>query len=136
MRHVHIAIGLIQQGDKYLLQLRDGGPEIGGAGLIGCFGGKIDKGEEPLASFCREILEEMALSPKPHEVKHLGMVRVKSDHQLELVKVTGHVFHWELKTDKKPRIKEGKLIIMTKTEALSSLDKMTTGTRAVFEKLV
>ena len=136
MRQVHIAIGLIQQGDKYLLQLRNGDPKIGGAGLVGCFGGKINEGEEPLATFCREIFEEMSLQPKPNEVKKLGIVNVESDHQLEAVKVTGHVFHWEYKESNRPAIAEGELIEMTLDEALNSLDKLTTGTRAVFEKLI
>ncbi len=136
MRQVHIAIGLVQQGDKYLLQLRNGEAKIGGAGLIGCFGGKIDKNEDPLQTFCREIFEETSLQPKPHEVKKLGIVKVKSDHLLEPVKVTGHVFHWEYKDNKMPQINEGELVIMTLAEALSSLDKLTTGTRAVFEELI
>lgn len=136
MRQVHIAIGLVQQGDKYLLQLRNGEAKIGGAGLIGCFGGKIAKNEDPLNTFCREIFEETSLQPKPHEVKKPGIVNVESDHQLEPVQVTGHVFHWQLKSSKKPRIREGELIIMTRDEALASLDKLTTGTRAVFEELL
>ncbi len=136
MRKLTIALGLIQQGDKFLLQLRNGPAKIGGAGLIGCFGGKINDGEDPLATFCREILEETSLQPKPHEVKKLGMVNVRSDHQLEPVKVTGHVFHWEFKGVKEPKIREGELIVMTLDEAQANLDKMTTGTRAVFEELV
>ena len=136
MRRVHIAIGFIQQGDKYLLQLRNGEKKIGGAGLIGCFGGKIHDGEDPLMTFCREILEETSLNPKPHEVKKLGVVNVDSDHNLELVKVTGHVFHWSLKDKEKPKIKEGELIIMTKDEALANLDKLTTGTQTAFTELL
>lgn len=136
MREVYIAIGLIQQGDKFLLQHRNGEPKIGGAGLIGCFGGKIDQGEDPLDTFCREVLEEVGLKPKPHEIKSLGIVQVKSDHNLEPVKVKGHVFHWQLKSTKTPDIKEGELVSMTLREALANLDRMTTGTRAVFEELL
>lgn len=136
MRQLHVAIGFIQQGDKFLLQLRNGDPKIGGAGLIGCFGGKIDEGEEPLATFCREILEETTLRPKPHEVTKLGLVNVKSDHNLETVRVTGHVFHWRLVSPKMPKIKEGGLVFMTRAEAMANLDKFTTGTRAAFEELL
>src|SRR3989344_125913 len=121
MRQVHVAIGLIQQGDKYLLQLRSGETKIGGAGLIGCFGGKIDKNEDPLDTFCREIFEETSLQPKPYEVKRIGIINVRSDHHLEPVKVTGHVFHWEFRGNKKPRIKEGELVLMTRDEALANL---------------
>lgn len=119
-----------------MLQLRTGEAKIGGAGLIGCFGGKIDKNEDPIDTFCREIVEETSLQPKPHEVKRLGIVKVESDHRLEPVRVTGHVFHWELKGNKRPKINEGELVLMTRAEALANLDKFTTGTRAVFEELI
>lgn len=136
MRQIHIAIGFIQQGDKFLLQLRNGEAKIGGAGLIGCFGGKIDWGEDPLVTFCREILEETSLNPRPDEVKKLGMISVESDHMLEPVKVTGHVFHWKLKDKKMPKVREGKLIVMSKDEAMNNLNKLTTGTRAAFVELL
>jgi 8-oxo-dGTP pyrophosphatase MutT (NUDIX family) len=136
MRQVHIAFGFIQHGDNYLLQLRNGDAKIGGAGLIGCFGGKIDEGEKPLDTFCREAFEEAGLKPRPNQVKKLGIVKVKSDHNLEPVEVTGHVFHWELLNSKLPRIKEGKLVVMTLEEAMANLDKLTTGTRAAFMELL
>jgi 8-oxo-dGTP pyrophosphatase MutT (NUDIX family) len=136
MRQVNIAIGFIQQGDKYLMQLRNGQKKIGGAGLIGCFGGKIDEGEAPLMTFCREVLEEASLNPKPHEVKKLGMINVESDHNLEPVKVAGHVFHWHFNGKRIPKIKEGELVVMTKDEAMNNLDKFTSGTRAAFMELL
>ena len=136
MRKISIAIGFIQQGDKFLLQLRNGEEKIGGAGLIGCFGGKIGEGEDPIITFCREVLEETTLKPNPAEVKKLGMVRVESDHQLEPVQVTGHVYYWELKDNNQPEINEGELVAMTKDEALANLDKLTTGTRAAFVELL
>lgn len=117
------------------MQLRNGEAKIGGAGLIGCFGGKINDDEDPLSTFCREIVEETSLKPKPEEVKKLGMVNVESDHQLEPVQVTGHVFHWEFKGKKAPKITEGELVTMTLEEALNNLERMTTGTRAAFTEL-
>jgi 8-oxo-dGTP pyrophosphatase MutT (NUDIX family) len=135
VRQIQVAIGLIQHGENFLLQLRNGDPKIGGAGLIGCFGGKIAEGEDPLTTFCREVFEEAALKPHPSRVKKIGIVHVESDHNLEQVKVTGHVFHWHYKNPKIPKIKEGELVIMSKDQAMASLDKMTTGTRAVFEEL-
>lgn len=136
MRQVNIAIGVIKQGDKYLLQLRNGDPKIGQAGLVGCFGGKISEGEDPVVTFCREVAEETAMRPKPEEVEKLGVVKVKSDHNLESVRVTGHVFHWELKNPKTPKVKEGELIIMSHDDAMAGLSNFTTGTRAVFEELL
>jgi 8-oxo-dGTP pyrophosphatase MutT (NUDIX family) len=136
MRQLNIAFGFIQQGDKFLLQLRNGDAKIGGAGLIGCFGGKINEGEAALDTFCRELLEEASLKVDPKTVKKLGVVKVKSDHNLEPVQVTGHVFHWYYKDPKIPKIKEGELVLMTKQQALAGLDKLTTGTRAAFEELI
>ncbi len=136
MRQMHIALGLIKQGDNYLFQFRNGDPKIGAAGLIGCFGGKIDEGEDPIATFCREIYEETALQPTPQEVKSLGIVNVRSDHNLEPVQVTGHVFHWELKSTEFPEIKEGELVIYSQDEVLANINKLTPATRAVFEELM
>ena len=136
MRQMQVAFGFIKQSDKYLLQLRNGDPRIGGAGLIGNFGGKINDGEEPSATFCREVSEEVGLEPSPGDVRKLGMVKVISDHNLEPVEIIGHVFHWDLYDSKTPKIKEGKLVKMTLKEAMSNLDKMTTGTRAAFEELL
>lgn len=135
MREVHIALGLIQKGDKFLLQLRDGEAKVGAAGLIGCFGGKIDDGEDPADTFCREIFEETTLKPTPGTIKKIGIVKVQSDHNLEPVQVTGHVFQWRMPNPKLPKIKEGKLIVMTKAEVLANLGRFTPATRAIFEEL-
>ncbi len=136
MRSLDIAIGFIQQGDKFLLQLRNGDPKIGGAGLIGCFGGKIDEGEDPLLTFRREVLEETGLKIEPKEIKKLGTVKVRSDHNLEPVEITGQVFYWRMNDPKEPKIKEGELVMMTRDEAMASPGKLTTGTRAAFEELL
>lgn len=136
MRQVHVAFGFIQQGDNFLLQLRNGDPRIGGAGLIGCFGGKIDEGEDPLDTFCREVMEETGFKVNPKDVKKLGIVKVESDHNLEPVEVMAHVFHWNYDGAAVPEIKEGELVMMTKREALADLGKMTTGTRAAFKELL
>lgn len=57
MREVHIAMCLIRQEDHYLLQHRLGDAMIGAAGLIGCFGGKIEDNETPEQAVCRELYE-------------------------------------------------------------------------------
>lgn len=136
MRKLAVAIGLIQQEEKYFLQFRDGDPKIGAAGLIGCFGGKIDSGEEPIDAICRELSEETSLRPQMHEVKLIGTVNVTSDHQLELVEVTAHVFHVPIEASIVIKTNEGGLVEITYTEAMESLEKMTPATRAVFEELL
>lgn len=136
MREMVIALGLIEQGDDYLLQLRGENPMIGGAGLLGCFGGKLEDGEEPITAVCREIGEETSHQAKEVDFKHLGKVEVISDHKMEPVKVFGHVFHLILPEGAYIEAKEGELIRLAKHEAAEFLDKMTTGTRATFEQYI
>lgn len=134
MRQIHIALGLLQQGDNFLLQLRNGEEKIGAAGLIGCFGGKVDQGEDPLGAFCREVAEETSLRPKPDEVKSLGEINIESDYQLEPVRVKGYAFHWMVNNaQKNPKATEGKLVMMTLDEALNNLDKLTAATVAILK---
>lgn len=136
MRKVVIAIGLIEQGDVYLLQLRGDNPVIGGAGLIGCFGGKLEGSEAPIDAIHREIGEETTHQPNKKDFKPLGSVRVISDHKLETVEVHGHVFHLPLGDQIVLEAAEGELVRLPKHEAHQHLDKMTTGTRAVFEQFI
>lgn len=136
MREMVIALGLIEQGDNYLLQLRGKNPMIGGAGLIGCFGGKLEVGEEPRTAIRREISEETSHLAEEADFLHLGNVEVVSDHKMETVKVFGHVFHLKLPEDLQIEAKEGELISLARHEITNFLDKMTTGTRACFEQFV
>ena len=131
-----IALGLIEQGDSYLLQLRGENPMIGGAGLIGCFGGKLEEGEQPRTAICREIGEETSHQASEEDFIPLGTVEVISDHKMETVKVFGHVFHIKLPDHVHLEAREGELVSLAKAEAHTFLDKMTTGTRACFEQFV
>jgi ADP-ribose pyrophosphatase YjhB (NUDIX family) len=135
MRQVNIALGLIKQGDNYLLQFRNGDPKIGAAGLIGCFGGKIADDEKPKKAVWREIKEETSLRPKQSDFNFLGIVKVESDHQLEPVKV--HARAYEITTAQDTAIKalEGELITMTKQEILQRKAELTPATRALFEEI-
>lgn len=94
MRQLEIVIAVLQQGEHYLLQLRNGGPQIGAAGLLGFFGGKLEPPETPLAAICRELCEETNLRPEAHQMRALGHVKVISDHRLEPVAVHAHVFQF------------------------------------------
>jgi 8-oxo-dGTP pyrophosphatase MutT (NUDIX family) len=135
VRHLEIVLAALKQGDNYLLQRRGDIPVIGGAGLLGFFGGKIED-EAPAVAICRELAEETTYKPKPDQAKFLGEVNVKSDHKLEEVSVRAQVFGFEVSEDKKVFAKEGELVAMTYEEAMANLDKMTTGTRAYFEELI
>jgi 8-oxo-dGTP pyrophosphatase MutT (NUDIX family) len=136
MRKLNIALCLIEQEGKYLMQLRDGDPKIGGAGLIGCFGGKIEDGETPAQAARREMGEETNHRPEEHQLLYVGEVNVVSDHKLEPVQVRAHIHKVVVDAATEIEAIEGKLVSMTLDEVRSSLDKLTTGTRACFETLV
>ena len=136
MREIVIALGLIEQGDNYLLQLRGNDPKIGAAGLIGCFGGKIEDRESPVQAVRRELTEETNLNPTEDDFTELGVIEVVSDHQLEEVRVTGYLFKTTVNTDKSVKAKEGQLVTIPKNKAQNYLDKMTVGTRTSFEQYI
>jgi 8-oxo-dGTP pyrophosphatase MutT (NUDIX family) len=54
---------IVVDGGTYLMQQRDDIPGIFYPGHWGCFGGKIDPGETPLAALRRELAEEIELDP-------------------------------------------------------------------------
>ncbi|MBE9038804.1 NUDIX hydrolase [aff. Roholtiella sp. LEGE 12411] len=56
---VHVAIAILYQENKYLMQLRDNIPGILYPGYWGLFGGHIEPGETPGVAVKREILEEI-----------------------------------------------------------------------------
>lgn len=57
-----VAVAIIHQDGKYLMQLRDDIPTIAYPGLWGFFGGHIEPGEEPETALKRELLEEINYS--------------------------------------------------------------------------
>lgn len=61
---ISVAIAIIHQDGKYLMQLRDDLPTIAYPGVWGFFGGHIEPGEEPETALRRELKEEINyLSP-------------------------------------------------------------------------
>lgn len=57
-----VAIAIIYQDDRYLMQLRDNDPKIIHPGVWGLFGGHLDPGEEAEAGLKRELKEEINYS--------------------------------------------------------------------------
>ena len=136
MRQLNISLCVLQQGDEYLLQLRGDNPVIGGAGLIGSYGGKIEPNEDPAAAVCRELAEETTLQVKPAQLKHLGEVKVVSDHKLEEVSIVAQVYFYKIPAKESVKSREGELVRLQVEDIKHHLGAMTTGTRASFEQLL
>lgn len=135
MRQLDIALALLKQKDEYLFQKRGDMPEIGAAGLIGLFGGKIE-GEAPLQAVCRELDEETNFAPDASDAKFVGEVKVVADHKLEDVNINAQIFGFTLSKDYVLRAKEGTLVRFTKQKVFENMDLMTPATRACFENLI
>ena len=57
---VQVAIAILYQEDKFLMQLRDNIPTILYPGYWALFGGHIEAGETPEVAVRREVIEEIA----------------------------------------------------------------------------
>ncbi|MFN4279222.1 NUDIX hydrolase [Thermosynechococcus sp.] len=62
---VPVALAILYQGDRVLMQLRDDNPNILYPGHWGLFGGHLEPKEAPLDGVRREVYEELGYCP-PH----------------------------------------------------------------------
>jgi 8-oxo-dGTP diphosphatase len=83
---VEVALAMLQQEGRWLMQLRDEIPTIVAPGCWGLFGGHLDPGETPEQALRRELLEEISWQPQAVE-----LVMVHHIHRR-----TAHVFRAEL----------------------------------------
>jgi len=58
-----VAIAILHQGDRLLMQLRDDDPRIIYPGYWALFGGHLEPGETPLEAMQRELAEEIGYVP-------------------------------------------------------------------------
>jgi 8-oxo-dGTP diphosphatase len=80
---IEVAICILHQADKFLMQLRDNDPKILYPGYWGLFGGHIEPGETPEIAVVREVQEEIGYT--------LPIVQKFDCYSDE--KVIRHVFH-------------------------------------------
>lgn len=136
MRVVNIAMAMIVQNGHYYLQERTGPKEIGASGLVGCFGGKINKGESALQAIIRELPEETNITAKPGDLRQLDKFQVDSDHRHEPVKVNVIVFELILPDGFIVKAKEGELVVWTRAQIQQNENQLTPATKQHFRKYI
>ncbi len=132
MRELKIVQCVIEQEDRYFLQYRSGSASIGAAGLLGCFGGKIEPNETPEQAIIREVAEETNLALGSSDLEYLGKVQVVSDYQNQLVNIKSRVYGANIPNSTVISAKEGMLFPVRKDSITAYYEKMTPATRALF----
>jgi 8-oxo-dGTP diphosphatase len=106
---VEVALAMLHQEGRWLMQLRDEIPTIVAPGCWGLFGGHLDPGETPEQALRRELLEEISWQPEATE-----LVRVHHIHRR-----TAHVFRAEPSVPlKQLQLLEGQDLALVSTEEL------------------
>lgn len=86
MTRKHVAVAILHQEDRFLMQLRENIPNIVYPGYWGFFGGHIEPGESPEIAVERELLEEIGYTPP----------RLQNFARYESETVVRHVFYGAL----------------------------------------
>lgn len=108
---VEVALAMLHQEGRWLMQLRDEISTIVAPGCWGLFGGHLDPGETPEQALRRELLEE--ISWEPAEVE-----RVMVHH---IHRRTAHVFRGELSVPlEQLQLLEGQDLALVSPEELLS----------------
>jgi 8-oxo-dGTP pyrophosphatase MutT (NUDIX family) len=131
-----IVLGLIEQGDECLLQLRNGQTQVGALNLIGCFGGKVKAGETVEQAVVREIGEETSLATTPDDWQKLGEVAVDVPINGEMVHFPTTVFKTIVKPEIEIVAKEGELVRTDRELREINHSQLTPATAAVAKELL
>ena len=76
---IHVAIAILTQENKVLMQLRDDVPNIIYPGCWGFFGGHLEPNESPEMAVVREIKEEINYKVPMRQMKLFGMYGDRRD---------------------------------------------------------
>lgn len=141
MPEMHISITALQRGDEYIMHLRNGDRRRGAVGLIGFFGGQIEKGESHRQAARRELRQETNLNLPDSEFELLGDVDVESDRDDQPVLIMAAVFKVALpiETVVVAKEKRDKLVAATTQEVISSYvgkHRLTPATEKAFTSLI
>lgn len=129
-KNIEIAMAVLRQGDSFMMQQRGFDKNIGAAGMIGFFGGKLEPGESPLQAVCREIGEETSLVLDPETGTFQGEVDVPSDMYNQTIKVHANVFDFAVPEGIEATASDGDLILMTAQELAEARSRLTPATAA------
>ncbi len=86
---VEVALAILDQDGKFLMQLRDDIPGIAYPGVWGLFGGHIESGETPEIAVIRELKEEIG-----YDISSMSEVGCYEESS-----VIRHIFHGPLNVD-------------------------------------
>ena len=134
MREMDISMAMICQIDSFHLQRRNGPKRIGAAGLVGCFGGKVEQGETPKEVIIREIPEETSISIVSGDTRQIDSFSVESDFQHQPIKINATVFEIILPYGTEVVAKEGELVSWTPKEIKEHESQLTPATREFFSR--
>lgn len=129
---------IIKRGGTFILQRRPLDPNIGAAGLIGCFGGKKEQGESDEAAAHRELLEELDIHVDHTflKLRYMTHVSVESDYQQSVATIHAAIFELILEESVEVQAKEGELAEMTLASIKKDNASLTPATREAFNYLI
>ncbi|RMF28412.1 MAG: NUDIX domain-containing protein [Cyanobacteria bacterium J083] len=85
---INVALAIIYQQGKFLMQLRDDIPSILYPGHWALFGGHIEEGESPEIAMRRELKEEIAYE----------IITLEKFHSYQEANLVRHIYHLPLET--------------------------------------